>query len=454
VLIAGALVVTLAVVSTAHKAERATSTGRTASASQTPLWSSRRVPSIVIADAVQQRFASVIAGFAAPGRCVAVDGATGSLARVAKTLAFAPASTEKLLTGAAALDALGADHRFTTAAVSTGALSGGTLHGDLVLVGGGDPVLATPDYRARLASDPVTASEPTTNIADLASALVRAGVQRVDGGVVADDSHYDTLRYLPSLKPSERSDIGPLGALTVDGGFASPGVAAPDPALLAAGALQTALANAGVTVSGTSRRGAKPAAARTIARVRSPRLDAIVESMLTVSNNYTAEMLARAVGVAVEHEGTSAAGLRGIVATLRKLRVPTAGVSLADGSGLSPQDRVTCPALLGAVELGDRSAFRALRDGLPIAGRTGTLALRFLNDPLTGRLRAKTGHINGVVGLAGVVSTPAGSLSFAFIANGNFSDSFGQGLQDQIAHLVGSYPVIPDAPHLVPAPVA
>jgi D-alanyl-D-alanine carboxypeptidase len=113
---------------------------------------------------------------------------------------------------------------------------------------------------------------------------------------------------------------------------------------------------------------------------------------------------------------------------------------------------VTCAALLAAVELGDRAGYHALRTGLAVAGRTGTLATRFVGDPLAGRLRAKTGHIDGVVGLAGVVSTTAGLMRFAFVANGTFSVSAGSALQDQIAHLVASYPVVPPAGRLVPAP--
>jgi serine-type D-Ala-D-Ala carboxypeptidase/endopeptidase (penicillin-binding protein 4) len=191
-----------------------------------------------------------------------------------------------------------------------------------------------------------------------------------------------------------------------------------------------------------------------LAAVDSPRLDAIVASMLTVSDNYTAEMLVRAVGLAVDGSGSTEAGLRAVPAILGRLGVPTAGVQLVDGSGLSPDNRVTCAALLAAVELGTRPEERALRVGLAIAGRTGTLAQRFVGDPLAGRLRAKTGHINGVVGLAGVVATPAGVVPFAFLANGGFSVTGGEDLQSRIAHLVGDYPGVPDAGRLVPAPAA
>jgi D-alanyl-D-alanine carboxypeptidase/D-alanyl-D-alanine-endopeptidase (penicillin-binding protein 4) len=255
------------------------------------------------------------------------------------------------------------------------------------------------------------------------------------------------------LKPSERSDIGPLGALTVDDGVSvTTGVVADDPALLGAGALDGLLAGRGIVASGGVRRGLAPAGARTVASVRSPRLDAIVASMLTVSDNYTAEMLVRGVGRSVAGVGSTNTGLRAMVATVSRLGVPTAGVELVDGSGLSPDGRVTCAALLAAVELGDRAGYHALRSGLAVAGRTGTLARRFVGDPLAGRLRAKTGHINGVVGLAGVVPTTAGLARFAFLANGTFSESQGNALQERIAHLVASYPVVPPPERLVPAP--
>ncbi len=456
-LVVAALVTVAFVVRDADDSGRAAnpSTDTIAVAAATPLWSPRRAPEVITALATKQKYGGIIAGFASAGRCVAVDGPAGSLARVGTATAYAPASTLKLLTGAAALQVLGPTHAFTTTLVTTAPVSNGALHGDLYLVGGGDPVLSTPAYQPKLAANPLTAAEPTTSLDSLAAALAAAGIHRVDGAIVADDSHGDTVRYSPGLKPSERGiDIGPLGALTVDDGFTASGVAAPDPALLTASSLDALLASHGVTVAGSVRRGTAPGAARTVAKVTSPRLDAIVASMLTVSDNYTAEMLVRTVGLAAEHSGSTAAGLRGVMSALTRLGVPTTGVSLVDGSGLSPQDRVTCPALLAAVELGDRAQDRALRDGLPVAGRTGTLAGRFIGDPLSGRLRAKTGHIDGVVGLAGIVPTTAGTVSFAFLANGGFSVAGGDVLQDQIAHLVAEYPGIPDAARLVPAPTA
>jgi D-alanyl-D-alanine carboxypeptidase/D-alanyl-D-alanine-endopeptidase (penicillin-binding protein 4) len=420
--------------------------------STTPLWSPRRIPQIIATLTARRQFAASVGGFAARGRCVAVDGPAGPLVRVDATTPLAGASTQKLLTAAAALHVLGPAHVFTTRLVTIAPISGGVIHGDLVLVGGGDPVLASPARRARLAADPTTAHTPTTALDDLARAVQAAGVHRIDGAIVADDSRYDTLRYLPSLDAEERSDIGPLGALTVDEGITPAGVAAADPALLTAQSLASLLAARGVVVTGAVRRGRAPAGAHTVASAHSPRLDTIVEDMLTVSDNYTAEMLVRAVGLAVAGTGSSAAGVSAVVATLGRLGVPTTGLTLVDGSGLAHAGRITCAALVAAVALGDRPEERALRVGLPIAGRTGTLALRFRGDPLAGRLRAKTGHIDGVVGLAGIVPSNAGELHFAFLANGNFSVNGGEDLQDRLAHLVAGYPDLAALARLVPAP--
>ncbi len=180
--------------------------------------------------------------------------------------------------------------------------------------------------------------------------------------------------------------------------------------------------------------------------------------MLTSSDNLTAEVLVREIGVATSMQGTTEVGTDAIVTELASLGIPTDGVDLADGSGLAPTDRVTCGALLGAVRLGGTAGFAALSEGLADAGESGTLALRFVGDPLQGLLHAKTGQIDGVVGLAGVVGGPGAGgrrlLHFAFIANGDFPTEQGWVMQEQVADLVAAYPDAPPAQDLVPLPGA
>jgi len=322
------------------------------------------------------------------------------------------------------------------------------------VIGGGDPLLASPAFQNQLHARVLTTTEPVTPLASLADAIVRAGVRHVDGALVGDDHRHEQLRFLPVWKPSYRTDgqVGALSALGIDHGFASPGtaVASPDPAAATAAQLASLLAARGVAVGAGARSGRAPARVRGVARVQSAPLDQIVAAMLTASDNYAAETLAREVGVARAHAGTTAAGTAAIVAVLRGLGIPTAGTVLLDGSGLAPGDRVTCDTLVGAVDLATRPRFAALDRGLAVAGETGTLAKRFVGDPLRGVLRAKTGHIDGVAGLSGVVDD-AQHLRFAFLVNGHFTTSQGEALQATVARLVAAYPQLPAQP-VVPAP--
>ena len=425
----------------------------------TPLWSPRRVPALfghaVAAANLQRRLAAITAPY--PG-CVSVDTEAGPVARVGAGRAFAGASTQKLLTAAAALAVLGAHHRFETRAVSDATVAGGVLAGDLTIVGGGDPVLTS-------ASAPSRPGAPSTSLADLADAIVRAGVHRIDGALVADDSRYGRERSVPDWSASEvaQGDAVAIGALIVDGARGDDGRADPDPALTTVQKLATLLEARGVDIANGVSDPARAASDRSheIAKVQSPPLAAILEQMLTVSNNETAELLAREVGLVRGGAGTTAAGAREIPAVLARVGVPVAGVTLHDGSGLAPDDRVTCEALSAVVALGTQARFATIGSGLAIAGRSGTLAGRFVGTSLAGRLRAKTGHIDGAVGLAGIVAArPSGGvragsvdIRFAFLANGNFSTATGENLQDQIAEAIGEYVDAPVTPNAVPAPL-
>lgn len=426
--------------------------------SATPFLSMRRVPQLIVQGAGAQRLQEDLAALLAPlgaGACAAVSDDLGRLASYQSAASLTPASTEKLLTAAAAISVLGVDHHLVTRTVVETPPRDGALDGDLYLIGGGDPILSTPGYAEYLGAQPRTRSDPVTQLSDLVDAIIDAGVGRIDGRIVADDTRHDSVRYLTGWKPSYRSEgqVGPLGALEVNDGFTSWSgrVGADDPGLHAASQLVTLLEERGVAVNGGVTRGTAPAGAQEIASVSSPPVSEIVAGMLTSSDNLTAELLAREVGFASTGIGTTEAGTDAIVAELSALGVPTSGVDLVDGSGLAPGNLVTCDALLSAVSLGDRPRFEALREGLADAGESGTLALRFVGDPLQGRLHAKTGQIDGVVGLAGVVDDGY-LLRFALIANGAFSTAQGWDLQEQVADLVAAYPDSPPATDLVPLP--
>jgi D-alanyl-D-alanine carboxypeptidase/D-alanyl-D-alanine-endopeptidase (penicillin-binding protein 4) len=404
---------------------------------RTPLLSPRRVPALFIAALGRVRLQRELTAIAAPfNACVAVDDADGSLARVNAGASLAPASNVKLLTAAAALQTLGPAYRFRTRVVVDAG-------GNLVLVGGGDPGLS---------SSPTTTGA-VTSLEELARTVAAAGP--VTGPILVDDSRFDSTRVVPDWKSSyiANGEVGPIGALSVDSGFVNVAsrTPAPDPAILAGTRFEELLRTHGVTIAGSPAHTTAPADAREIAHIDSPPLSTIVEDMLRTSNNYAAEMLTRELGVAASKTGTTAAGTSAIVNDLAAMRVPTTGVTLHDGSGLAPDNRVTCDVLLRVLALARRGKFVAIDRGLPVAGRTGTLALRFQGDALAGVLRAKTGSINGVVGLTGTID--AGPRPrFAFLANGSFSTAAGARLQDDVAHAVARYPDASNTAMLVPEP--
>ncbi|MGH8977919.1 MAG: D-alanyl-D-alanine carboxypeptidase/D-alanyl-D-alanine endopeptidase [Acidimicrobiia bacterium] len=425
--------------------EPAAATAPDSRSAHTPLLSARRAPFVFDPARARVHLEEELTAFVTQqNACVAVaDPATPEtpIVRVNADAPLAPASTMKLLTGAAALSVLGPEHRFTTSA-RVG--DDGTLY----FVGGGDPVLTTPNYERQLRAAAGTATDVVTPLAPLADAIVASGISSIPR-IVADDSRHDDVRFLADWKPGYTEDVGALGALTVNDGYAGP-TRADDPAANAAEQLRIMLTERGVAV-GDIGEGTAPADASEVASVSSSPLADIVASMITSSDNLSAELLAREIGIAAGGDGTTAAGTQAMLAALTEAGVLTNGLDLRDGSGLAPDNRVTCDAVLATLALASDPRFEALDRGLAIAGSTGTLARRLVGDPLQGVLRAKTAQIDDVTGLAGVVDD-AEHLRFAFVANDDFSAAAGRALGDQVARLVAAYPELPSGASPVPTP--
>jgi D-alanyl-D-alanine carboxypeptidase/D-alanyl-D-alanine-endopeptidase (penicillin-binding protein 4) len=422
----------------------------------TPLWSARRTAFLVEelggAQRLQAALDAALAPYDACGATSATDPGAGTDHH--GDTALVPASTLKVLTAAAALEVLGGEHRFVTAAAAGAEIGAdGTLRGDLVLVGGGDPVLSTPEYEAFLRASPGRRDDPVTPLAGLADALVARGLRRVDGSVLGDDSRHETLRYLPVWEADYRDQgaIGYLSALTVDDANADFPDHAPaeDAATHAAGELARLLEARGVEIAGDAGRTGGAPDRIELARVESAPLTDIAAALIRSSDNQTAELLVRELGVATADVGSTAAGLVAEVTALEQLGIPLDGAHVVDGSGLSRQNRVSCRTLLAGIALGTRDGFEALRSGLAVAGRTGTLAERMTEAPTVDRVHAKTGTLDGVTGLIGVVDGEH-PLSYAMLAEGEFTEDGGEAIQDQIARTMASYPELPD--DVVPAP--
>jgi D-alanyl-D-alanine carboxypeptidase/D-alanyl-D-alanine-endopeptidase (penicillin-binding protein 4) len=161
-----------------------------------------------------------------------------------------------------------------------------------------------------------------------------------------------------------------------------------------------------------------------LAEQDSAELDQIVERMLQVSDNEAAEVLSRHVAISTDRPGSFAAGGAAVREVLAELSVPARGVRINDGSGLSRDNRVTREALASVLQLGadpDLPDLRTVITGLPVAAFSGSLAYRYLAPPTfpaRGVVRAKTGTLTGVNGLAGTVVTRSGGLlGFGLLAD-------------------------------------
>jgi D-alanyl-D-alanine carboxypeptidase/D-alanyl-D-alanine-endopeptidase (penicillin-binding protein 4) len=422
----------------------------------TPVWSARRVPGPVLAIVGTERLRNALDGGAeGTDSCYVVSGPNGLIVESAPDTPRVPASTLKLLTATAALDVMGPDFKYETHVVAAAKPRDGTLE-RAWLVGAGDPMITTPEAADQLAADPLTKGDAITPLVKLADDIVAAGVRAIPGGVVADDSRYDTTRYLSVWPTSYRADreIGPIGALTVNDGFGGPAGAgaATDPTINAADQLARLLILRGVSV-GPSTRGTAPKDSTTIATLESPPLHDIVTAFLASSDNLTAEMLAREIAARSDQPATTANGTAAITAKLGNLGLPTEGLVMVDGSGLARQDRATCALLVATLNLASTPKFATLRDSLAVAGERGTLATRLQGTPLQGKLVAKTGSLSGVSGLAGYVSVKQ-PITFSLLLNGRFGESTGTVVREEMAQAIGRYPDVPTADVLVPLPAA
>jgi D-alanyl-D-alanine carboxypeptidase/D-alanyl-D-alanine-endopeptidase (penicillin-binding protein 4) len=116
--------------------------------------------------------------------------------------------------------------------------------------------------------------------------------------------------------------------------------------------------------------------------------------MLTNSDNNTAELLLKEIGLAASGSGTRQAGIAAVLSTLTGWGVDTAGLVVSGGSGLSLDDRLSCATLLDVLQHAGFDS--AVGQGLAVAGQTGTLAEAFADTSVAGRLRGKTGTLNNV----------------------------------------------------------
>jgi D-alanyl-D-alanine carboxypeptidase/D-alanyl-D-alanine-endopeptidase (penicillin-binding protein 4) len=306
-----------------------------------------------------------------------------------------PASTNKLFTGAVGLSVLGPSYHFRTEARSPKRPTKGVVRGELDLVAAGDPTLDV-DALTRLAQD-----------------VARAGVRRIDGDIVIDDTHYDNNHSAPSWDARDVADqIGPLSAFAVqENRWRCDPAYIQDPARSNGHLFAQLLAQAGVHVQGNIRIGPATRAKYTLAQNVSAPLTTIVTHMLQQSDTFTAELVLKEIGTRIDDPTTAG----GAEVVRRKLHEAHIAATVADGSGVSPLDHTTA-----ADEVTWLARMQPQIEALlPIACINGTLADRMCSKTTRGRVHAKSGTLHATADLAGYTTTMSGKpVRFTILLDG------------------------------------
>ena len=388
---------------------------------------------------------------------------------------FIPASTTKLLTTMVALDTLGPEYTFETQIAHTGTVADGTLDGDLIVRGSGDPTLAEYGW---------------DKLFEKWTAAVKAlGITKINGRVVGDSSFYSgqprsgqwtwmdlgnyyasgaqglnfynntfnvrfstgkvggpakftgTTPMLPDVEIHNEMRTGSAssgdqgyvyaapfskvvylrGSVPAKGSFTIKG-ALPEPALNCAQLWHKHLEKADITIEGeatTVRLAGKPDGTRTtILTETSQPMSNLLLRMNLKSINLFAETILRRVGKS-SGDGSTASGVAAVEAYFDQHGISQSGFRMNDGSGLSPLNSITPRQMVYLLKAtAESEQGEAFRKTLAVAGRTGTLKNVAEGTAATGRVRAKSGTLSRVKCYAGYVDARSGTrYAFAIMVN-------------------------------------
>ena len=322
-----------------------------------------------------------------------------------------PASVEKLYTTVALLSELGPNAQLETKVLGAGHLGpGGVWHGDLYLVGGGDPTFGDGGFNRVWEQG----YGPTAN--DVVAQLRRHGVRQVTGWVIGDATLFDGLRGGPATAygPDVPDFGGQLAALTYDHGATFKKL---NPGAFAAKELVLTMHGAGIGARPLDRTLPAPPGTQPLATVKSPPLPVLLKLMDVPSDDFFAEMLTKQLGVRFGGSGSIQAGARVTSDVVASFGLhPT----IVDGSGLSRSDRSSPGQIVAFLRLMWPTPMgRVLSDSLPVVGISGTVQGIAVHSVAQGRCSAKTGTLNFVTNLAGYcVARNNHVLAFALMLDG------------------------------------
>lgn len=401
--------------------------------------------------------------------------------------AVTPASTMKLLTGAAALETLGENYRFSTTVLTKGKVEKGTLNGNLYLKGQGDPTLLK------------------KHLDSFATTLAKQGIKKINGNLVGDDNWYDKVRLSAgilaedepyyyaapisalTLSPNGDYDAGSVivtarpskngkttsvtltpatsvlqvvnNSKTVPKGYKntlkitrkvgtnkviisgnSPlgtsgvkeWISVTNPTAYALDVFKKSLAEKGITFAAGSKvvQGKTPENAKALTSRKSMKLKELMIPFMKLSNNTHAEVLAKEMGKVVHDEGSWNAGLLVMQEYALSIGLDVSKWTFEDASGMSYSNKITSSQLSELLYLVRSEPWYAIYSkSLPVAGSSdrligGTLKNRLHAPPAKGNVLAKTGSLKNIKSLAGYAKTKSGeTLIFTVLTENNKSST-------------------------------
>jgi D-alanyl-D-alanine carboxypeptidase/D-alanyl-D-alanine-endopeptidase (penicillin-binding protein 4) len=342
------------------------------------------------------------------------------------------ASNTKLFTTAAALNRFGSGGRFETSVFGDRLPNAnGVVRGDLYLVGGGDPSFGSNSFAERAYGGGGATLE------ELADGVTQAGVRRVTGGVLGDESLFDSLRGGPDSGYGVSEWVGPLSALSYNRGLARENGSAfqTRPPEFAAKKLEAALKRRGIRVEGSAGVSQAGASAKEIATERSITVGRLIRLTNQVSDNFFAEMLGKHLDATPTHPGTTDGGA---AAAERFAGRFGSQPHLVDGSGLARGNRAAPRAVVRLLRgMYHQRAFEPYYESLARGREPGTLSDRNTNR----RCRCKTGTISGVSALSGYCRAASDDLiAFSILMNGvGYGYDSAHRIQDAVTQIIAKY---------------
>jgi len=427
-----------------------------------------------------------------------VDVKTGGvLCAIGEQRRMTPASNVKLITTGAALLVLGERFQFTTSVYASGkTAAAGVLEGDIVVVAGGDPAISGREHGGRTTAvfdawaaeiaraiklvrgdlvidatlfdrqfihsswpkdqlvrwycAPVSAFALNDNCIDVKVAPgSRSGLP---AKVTLDPpTAYFAVRNTCRTAASGRSrayiNRAPgrdtlliSGRLRPGRGGASSPVAVVDPVRFAATVLKERLAKAGVRFGGNiviAARKVDTAGLRRLAGT-SHSLASAVRTANKRSQNFYAEMILKTMGVRASRPSSFASGVRVVAGQLEKTGIKRGTYTMADGSGLSRENKFSAVQFTVFLRHMGRSRHAArFIDSLAVAGVDGTLKRRMTGPVTAGKVFGKTGHLRGVSVISGYVKPGGRLVAFSILINGSqLRASAARSLQDSICRVL------------------